>query len=126
MAAEIGETDEAERCDRTAIMHAGKLAAIGTTSELKAVFAERPILEIRSPDPVAVMAHLDERSEVEKTSLFGTVVHAVLRSRATRADDIRAALDAASLPVSTIEAVVPSLEDVFLDVVDRAEGDQAA
>jgi ABC-2 type transport system ATP-binding protein len=118
--------DEAERCDRTAIMHAGKLAALGTTTELKAVFADRPILEIRSPDPVAVMAHLDEQSEVEKTSLFGTAVHAVLRSRATRAEHVRVALDAASLSVSSIEAVIPSLEDVFLDVVDRVEAEQAA
>ena len=45
--------DEAERCDRVAIIHAGKLAALGTTSELKARFADRPIFEIRASDPVA-------------------------------------------------------------------------
>src|SRR4029077_8202939 len=42
--------DEAERCDRVAIIHAGKLAALGTIPELKSTFASRPILEIRSPD----------------------------------------------------------------------------
>jgi ABC-2 type transport system ATP-binding protein len=118
--------DEAERCDRTAIMHAGKLAALGTTTELKAVFAERPILEVRSPDPVAVMACLDEQADVEKTSLFGTAVHAVLRDRAATAADIRTMLAAKGLDVSSIEAVVPSLEDVFLDVVDRVEAGNAA
>src|SRR5262245_606532 len=44
--------DEAERCDRVAIIHAGKLAALGSTAELKERFANRPILEVRATDPV--------------------------------------------------------------------------
>src|SRR4030095_6809078 len=42
--------DEAERCDRVAIIHAGKLAALGSIADLKATFRDRPILEIRSTD----------------------------------------------------------------------------
>ena len=34
--------DEAEHCSRLAIIHGGRLAAIGTTDELKRVFAGRP------------------------------------------------------------------------------------
>jgi ABC-2 type transport system ATP-binding protein len=118
--------DEAERCDRVAIMHAGRLAAIGTIAELKNVFADRPILEVRSPNPVGVMNRLDALPDVEKTSLFGTAVHAVLRSRATQEADVRASLDRAGLPVTSLAAVVPSLEDVFLDVVSRIDAVSAA
>jgi ABC-2 type transport system ATP-binding protein len=118
--------DEAERCDRVAIMHAGRLAAIGTIAELKNVFADRPILEVRSPNPVGVMNRLDALPDVEKTSLFGTAVHAVLRSRATQEADVRAWLDRAGLPVTSLAAVVPSLEDVFLDVVSRIDAVSAA
>jgi ABC-2 type transport system ATP-binding protein len=118
--------DEAERCDRVAIMHAGRLAAVGTTSELKSVFASRPILELRAPDPVRLMAWLDESPLVEKTSLFGTAVHAVLRSAGTSVDHIRAALAAAEQAVESVAPVVPSLEDVFLDVVDRVEARSVA
>jgi drug efflux transport system ATP-binding protein len=118
--------DEAERCDRVAIIHAGRLAALGTISELKAVFADRPILEIRAGNAVGAMAALDRMPEVEKTSLFGTAVHAVLRSRATTPDDIAAALASAGVTVTGIGSVVPSLEDVFLDVVDRLEARSAA
>jgi ABC-2 type transport system ATP-binding protein len=118
--------DEAERCDRVAIMHGGRLAALGTTAELKDAFADRPILEIRSPDPVAVMSWLDKYPPVEKTSLFGTAVHAVLRSRASTPDDIRGALSGAGLSVTALTSVVPSLEDVFLDVVDRVEAKRVA
>jgi drug efflux transport system ATP-binding protein len=118
--------DEAERCDRVAIIHAGKLAAIGTTAELKAGFTDRPILEVRSTDSVAVMAALDALPSVEKTSLFGTAVHAVLRQRTTTPEDIARTLTAAGLTVTGLSPVVPSLEDVFLDVVDRVTAGGAA
>ena len=48
--------DEAEHCHRIAIINAGKLAAIGTSRELKQVFADRPIVEIQSAQPVEVDA----------------------------------------------------------------------
>jgi ABC-2 type transport system ATP-binding protein len=118
--------DEAERCDRVAIIHAGRLAAIGTTAELKARFADRPILEVRSPDPVAAMAKLDSLPTVEKTSLFGTTVHAVLRQRTITPEEITAALVGAGIQVTSLSVVTPSLEDVFLDVVDRASSKGAA
>ncbi len=75
--------DEAERCDRVAIIHAGRLAALGTTAELKRAFDRRPIVEVRAAGPVAAMAALDRLPAVEKTSLFGTSVHAVLRGETT-------------------------------------------
>lgn len=118
--------DEAERCDRVAILHAGRLAALGTPGELKAAFEGRPILEIRSTSPVAVMTWLDKWPPVEKTSLFGTAVHAVLRGRDVTPAEVEAALRKADLPASSVATVVPSLEDVFLDVVDRVESGSAA
>jgi ABC-2 type transport system ATP-binding protein len=118
--------DEAERCDRVAIIHAGRLAAIGTTPELKSVFASRPILEVRAADPVAAMTALDRLPAVEKTSLFGTAVHAVLRDGSMAPADLQAALASSGVTGAAISPVVPSLEDVFLDVVDRVEGRTAA
>ena len=113
--------DEAERCDRVAIIHAGKLAALGAIAELKSAFSTRPIFEIRSLDPVAAMAVLDRLSYVEKTSLFGTTVHAVLRDRQMSEDDLARALGGAQVAVTSLQAVQPSREDVFLDILDRAQ-----
>jgi len=117
--------DEAERCHRVALIHAGRLAAIGTTTEVKQVFAGRPILEIRADKPVEAMRLLDGFPEVEKTSLFGTAVHAVLRDRTATGDQIAERLRSARVRVDSIAAVTPSLEDVFLDVIDRAGGDRS-
>jgi ABC-2 type transport system ATP-binding protein len=111
--------DEAEHCDRIAVISAGRLAALGTAEQLKAVFADRPIVEVRGAEPVALMRALDELPEVETTSLFGTAVHAVLHSRAVTPDSIAARLRAGGLEVAATEVVEPSLEDVFLDVVER-------
>ena len=112
--------DEAERCHRVALIHAGELAAIGTPTEVKRVFSGRPILEIRSADPVAIMRALDAMAEVEKTSLFGTAVHAILRSGEIPAARIEQQLRARDFHIESIEPVAASLEDVFLDVVERA------
>jgi ABC-2 type transport system ATP-binding protein len=112
--------DEAEHCHRIAIIQAGKLAALGTATELKQVFAARPIIEVQALQPVAAMEALERLPEVEKTSLFGTSVHAVLSSAVEPEQTIVRALAAAGLEARSVTRVMPSLEDVFLDVVERA------
>jgi ABC-2 type transport system ATP-binding protein len=111
--------DEAEHCHRIAIIQAGRLAALGTVSELKGIFAGRPIVEVRTTHPVEAMRALEAMPEVEKTSIFGTAVHAVLRSRASEPAGIAARLAAAGVTVTSCDVVEPSLEDVFLDVALR-------
>jgi hypothetical protein len=66
------------------------------------------------------MRVLDASPEVEKTSLFGTAVHAVLRNSAVSPDRIVERLRSDGVSVRGIAPVAPSLEDVFLDVIDRA------
>jgi ABC-2 type transport system ATP-binding protein len=111
--------DEAEHCHRIAIIQAGRLAAHGTVKELKSIFAERPIVEVRAAEPVAAMRALDAMPEVEKTSIFGTAVHAVLRSNDITPEAISSRLSQAGIPPVSCTFVEPSLEDVFLDVAER-------
>jgi ABC-2 type transport system ATP-binding protein len=111
--------DEAEHCNRIAVISAGKLAAIGTAAELREVFADRPIMEFRAPQPVLLMRALDQEPAVEKTSLFGTAVHAVLRGSSTDVPALLARFRSAGHAITSVERVEPSLEDVFLDVVER-------
>ena len=111
--------DEAEHCQRIAIIQAGRLAALGTVAELKQTFAGRPIVELHAVPPVEAMQALDAMSEVEKTSIFGTAVHAVLRT-ALDPEALASRLRARGLEVSSCALVEPSLEDVFLDVAERS------
>jgi ABC-2 type transport system ATP-binding protein len=118
--------DEAERCHRVTLIHAGRLAAIGTTSEVKQVFAGRPIVEVRTVRATDAMRALDAMAEVEKTSLFGTTVHAVLRHDRLTPEALAARLRDGGISVESVEPVAPSLEDVFLDVVERETARSAA
>ena len=113
--------DEAEHCNRLAIIHRGQMVALGSAHELKRAFEDRPILDVQSPRPVELMAALERLPEVEKTSIFGTSVHAVLRHAGVTPDAVRASLEREGLQVESLTFVTPSLEDVFLDVVERTE-----
>jgi drug efflux transport system ATP-binding protein len=113
--------DEAEHCHRLAVIHAGRLAAIGSTEELKHVFAGRSILEVHAANPIEAMRLLDQMPAVEKTSVFGTAVHVVLKTGAGDSGGaLRERLDAAGMQVTSIASVQPSLEDVFLELVEQA------
>jgi ABC-2 type transport system ATP-binding protein len=114
--------DEAEHCHRLAIIHAGQLAALGTADELKQVFAGRAIIEVQAANPVEAMRLLDGMPEVEKTSVFGIAVHAVLKAnQADVTQTLKGRLESAGVPVMAMAPVRPSLEDVFLDVVEQRE-----
>jgi len=113
--------DEAEHCHRIAIIHAGRLAALGSTDELKHTFAGRSIVEVHASNPVEAMRLLDAMPEVEKTSVFGTAVHAILRAGSgVSADALRSRLADAGVATVGIGPVQPSLEDVFLEVAEHA------
>ena len=66
------------------------------------------------------MRALEGMPEVEKTSIFGMAVHAVLRRPEVDIDALSARLAEKGLPVGGGGRVMPSLEDVFLDVVEHA------
>jgi ABC-2 type transport system ATP-binding protein len=112
--------DEAEHCHRIAMIQAGRLAALGTVSELKSLFAGRRILEVRAPRPVDAMRVLDAMPGIARTSIFGTALHAVTESADTDPDEIAAQLQAAGLDGASCAVVTPSLEDVFLHVAEGA------
>jgi ABC-2 type transport system ATP-binding protein len=119
--------DEAEHCHRVAIIHGGRLAAMGTTDELKRVFADRTIIEVQAANPVETMRLLDRTPEVEKTSVFGTSVHAVLQGDPRQvAPLLKQRLEAAGMVVTSMAVVQPSLEDVFLEVIEAREQAGAA
>lgn len=111
--------DEAEHCHRIAMIQAGRLAALGTVSELKKVFEGRRILELRVSNPVHAMRVLEDVAGVEKTSIFGTAVHAVLPPGADP-DVVGSTLRNAGLETASWAFVEPSLEDVFLEVAQRS------
>ena len=64
------------------------------------------------------MEILDADARVEKTSLFGTAVHAVMKNASTDPNTLLAELRDKGIDIASIGTVSPSLEDVFLDLVE--------
>ena len=116
--------DEAERCDRIALMHAGKLVALGTVPELKDVFAGRVMLEVGCPNFLEAQASLESLPGVLEAVVFGTKLHVVVADAAEgrRAIEERLTRDG-NVPV-TVERIVPSLEDVFIHKIEAEEAER--
>jgi ABC-2 type transport system ATP-binding protein len=113
--------EEAEYCDRLALMNRGKLVALGTPPELRASMAE-PVLRVDASDPARAVAALAGADGVYDASLFGRVLRVVVAEASQATALIRARLAQAGLACRSIEVVAPSLEDVFVSRVRHAGG----
>jgi ABC-2 type transport system ATP-binding protein len=113
--------DEAEHCDRLALMHAGKLLAKGSVADLKEVFDDRTVLEVGCHDIVAALRLLGRHDQVLETSVFGTRLHVVVRDPREGMRLVEDLLDESGNPATSMHRVPPSLEDVFIHHVETAE-----
>jgi ABC-2 type transport system ATP-binding protein len=116
--------DEAEYCHRLALIHAGRLVALGTTGELKRVFAGDAVLEVTAPRIGDALEALGDQPWALETSVFGTRLHVVVRDAARGRREVERLLAAKGNPPSSIERILPSLEDVFIHHVEAAEAAQ--
>jgi ABC-2 type transport system ATP-binding protein len=112
--------DEAERCDRVALMYGGRLVALGQPEALKRA-AGGALVEVECERPAAAVAALRGAPNVQHARLHGRRVHAATAEREGAVEGITEALRAAGLGVQGAEIVRPSMEDVFVSVVREAE-----
>jgi ABC-2 type transport system ATP-binding protein len=113
--------DEAERCDRVALMHAGRLVALGTVSELKDVFAGRILLEVTCPRFLEAQARLEKEDWVLEVSVFGARLHVVVEDETDGRRRIESVLAADGNVPATVDRIVPSLEDVFIHCIEAQQ-----
>ncbi len=113
--------DEAERCDRIALMHAGRLVAHGSVAELKEVFAGRVLLEVACARPLDAQFLLEKEPGILEASVFGTRLHVVVPDENSGRRLIERALPQGEFAPISIERIVPSLEDVFIHCIEAEE-----
>ncbi|HEX7574438.1 MAG TPA: ABC transporter ATP-binding protein [Bacteroidota bacterium] len=113
--------DEAEYCNHIILINAGKLIASGSPSELKVRHITRPILEIRIAGGKIVEALETLRSSpwALETSVFGTSLHVMVEEEREGTRLMTDTLAGAGISVRHVERIVPSLEDVFLYLLDH-------
>jgi ABC-2 type transport system ATP-binding protein len=117
--------EESEYCDRLAIIYRGRIIAEGNPAELRTRSMTDAVLEIACDRPAAAMVEVESLSQIREVALFGAGLHAVAADEAAGIDAVRRALSAAGFHVRHVQRVEPTLEDVFVSLVeaqDRAAG----
>jgi ABC-2 type transport system ATP-binding protein len=113
--------DEAEYCHRLLLMHDGRIVAQGSPSALKERWFPEPLLEITCRPLGAAVEALRGDPRVLSTAVFGSQLHVGVQARegsASATELARDLLGKAGVAVDSLEEVVPSLEDVFIRVIE--------
>ena len=115
--------DEAERCDRVALLHQGRIVALDAPGNLQRGLGLR-LLVVDTDVPRKARDVLRGRPEARRVSLFGNAVH-VLLERGSDESWIRPALEVSGVPAGDVREETPSLEDVFLELTGGAGAEAA-
>lgn len=113
--------DEAERANRVGLMHKGRLLAVGTPAEVKALM-QGTILEIRASEPRRAAALFREKLETDSVGLFGDRIHVLAQDPDRVAEEAKQVMAMAGLTLDNLRTIEPSLEDVFESMLAKSEG----
>jgi ABC-2 type transport system ATP-binding protein len=111
--------DEAERCDRVALLHQGRVLALDAPEALQSSLVGR-LLELRTDQPRVARDVLRGAPGVRGATLFGNKLHLLLEPSA-RWSELEERLRTAGLTLEPPAEVLPSLEDVFIQRVGEQE-----
>ena len=114
--------DEVERCHRLALMHAGRIIALGAPAELKRELYPYGLLRLESSDLRASLRALEGERGVREAAVFGAGLHVTVESGAgLGAVIVRQALERQGIKVRRLEPIPPSMEDLFVSLIEAEE-----
>jgi len=113
--------DEAEYCHRLALMYRGKVIALGMPQELKAGLKEHSLLNLESSDPLGTMRALEGLDGVRDVAVFGVGLHLTVDDAETTGPSVRQRLGERGIEVRKLEEIEPSMEDVFVALIEAEE-----
>ena len=113
--------DEAEYCYRLALMYRGRVIALGTPDKLRAELDARTLLHLDTPDPLETMRALEQLREVRDVAVFGGGLHVSIEDADSGMAAVRARLTEQNIPIKRLEKISPSLEDVFVALIEAEE-----
>jgi ABC-2 type transport system ATP-binding protein len=119
--------DEAEYCHRVALMYGGRIIALGSPEELKNSLGVGHLVNLITTDLLGSMTVLEKHSSLLDLAVFGGGLHVKVENAEIAMPEIRALLDGAGIQITTLEPITPSMEDVFVSLieVEEAKADKA-
>jgi ABC-2 type transport system ATP-binding protein len=114
--------EEAEYCNRLALIFRGKMVAIGTPSELKHSSMKGELLLVECEPLGPAVEALQSAPEVIDAAVFGSALHLVVQNAEAQIPQIKSYLAERSIMVRRVEKIRPSLEDVFVSLTTERRG----
>jgi ABC-2 type transport system ATP-binding protein len=113
--------EEAEYCDRVAMIYRGRMIALGSPRELKSRLIDETILDLRCPQPQDLMDALSAIEGIRDVALFGAGLHLKVDDAGILERRIRRLSADLGLPDLTLEKIVPTMEDVFVALIEKED-----
>jgi drug efflux transport system ATP-binding protein len=108
--------EEAEYCNRLALIFRGKMVALGTPSELKHKSMKGELLVVECDPLGKAVEALQSSPAVMDAAVFGNALHLVVPQAEEAIPEVRRHLTENDVAVHRVEKIRPSLEDVFVSL----------
>jgi ABC-2 type transport system ATP-binding protein len=121
--------DEADRCDRVALIEHGRLLAIDTPRRIAESF-DRPLFAVRAADRYRALLALREYPHTHSVFPFGETLHyADVRADLAPSgvvEELRTFLGSRGFAGVQVERTAPTVEDTFMARMGQPDGTRAA
>jgi ABC-2 type transport system ATP-binding protein len=113
--------DEAEYCNDIILINAGRLIANGSPTDLKTTHITTPLLEVTlaSGNTVDILETVRTQPWALETSVFGTKLHVMVADEQTGRSALMKVAAEKGMTIARVERIIPSLEDVFLYLLEK-------
>jgi ABC-2 type transport system ATP-binding protein len=109
--------DEAEYCDRLALIYEGRIIAMGAPSELKLKAIAQGVLEVECDSLIAALDLLKREPWVSESAVFGDSLHVIGQEGVDSQQEIKLLFQKNGIRLNRMERIRPSLEDVFVSLI---------
>lgn len=113
--------DEAEYCHRLALMHRGRLIGLGPPDKLKAGLVSHKLMQLESTDVLESLRAMETCPEVVEAAVFGSGLHLTVRDPVAAERAVRVALSQRGIGIKQLAVTEPSMEDVFVAMIEQEE-----
>lgn len=109
--------EEAEYCNRLALIFRGKMVALGTPSELKRDSMKGDLLVVECEPLGPAVDALQFAPEVMDAAVFGSALHLLVQNAESAIPKVKRFLAEHGVTLRRVEKIAPTLEDVFVSLI---------
>lgn len=111
--------EEAEYCNNIILIDSGKIVAEGKPKELKTKHFKNKIFEVETDEPVKALELLSKENFVDEINIFGNNLHISFIELTDGIVKMKSIFEKKNLTIRKLETITPTLEDVFIHLLDK-------